>query len=338
MPRNYKCKNCGVQHAPPTGKHCRNTVENGQNDVLSELLPVLLEIKKQLANKGESEKTVEGAEGTSELENDGDEAASVDSEPVRDVVRVSDDGDDDGITPQELRKDIRAMKKAAERIARIQSDDSDDEDSGTTKRSRANGKKSGSMMTSTEVVKDRIDWPHMYVKRVVGGARIGSAYKDLTVPEFVYGFLCMLESPKCKMDKEVMLGILRMLMQDAMDFSWEGVRAFYQMIGVDVETGDRRWTDSDDIRDLRMMHSRVTPLEKKDTRDGKKAGGGRQNPSVVRCCALYQKRACELNRDHMPFSHVCAYCHKATGMMCRHAEDECFRKIADDSKNGQKRE
>ena len=334
MPRIYKCKNCGLHHAAPTGKQCKNGPDKGESNVMNELLPVLMDIKNQLANMKDHRSRVERTEETDATQESELVEDSENSETEQEETQAAGADDDSPITPQELRKDIRAMRKAAKRIARLQSDDSDEEEPGEVRKSRRDGKKSGSMLTANEVVKERIDWPHMYIKRVVGGKKIGVDYKDLSMAEFVYGFLSMLESPKCKMDKDVMLGILRMMMLDSIDFPWENARSFYQLVGIDVETGDREWTDTEEIRDLRMMHSRVAAKEKTD----KTPSGGRQKSSTVRCCALYQKKNCEHNRDHMPFTHVCAYCYRVTGMSCRHPEDECFRKVAEEAKNGQKRE
>ena len=349
MPRICHCKTCGQQHGPPTGKHCRNARIADITGV-QELLPVLMEIKNKLNNVDEKvtnvdervkkveEKQLSGGDvvsGQLPVDSEGSDDGDVEEMPEQ----MGATGGEDYVTPAALRKDIRAMRKAAERIERMQDTDSDDglEDI-TTKKTSRNGKKSGTMLVASEVVKSRIDWPHMYVTRLTGGGREGVPYKQLRIEEFVYGFLLMLESPKCTWDKDTMLVILRMLMRDTMDFAWENARAFYEMVGHDVEAGVRKWTDSDEIFNLRLLHSRVSLTEKKEQKEGKKPNSYRAPATPARPCALYQRGTCEHNRDHPPFSHVCAYCYRATGMMCRHADTECIRKNSDDSKNGPKRE
>ena len=128
------------------------------------------------------------------------------------------------------------------------------------------------------------------------------------------GYLIMLDSSRGKWDKEVMLDILKMLLQDTVDFAWENARNFYRMVGLDVEAGIRRWTDTDAIKDRRIIHSRIVYPEKKEVKEGKKGIAGKTTSQNLRCCALYQKRACEQNRDHQPFTHACSYCAKATGV------------------------
>ena len=129
-----------------------------------------------------------------------------------------------------------------------------------------------------------------------------------------------------------------MLMQDTVDFAWENALNFYQMIGLDVEAGVRSWEDTEVIRDLRLVHSRTVYPEKKEAKDNKRPNSGKTTSQNLRCCALYQKRACEQNRDHPPFSHACSYCAKSTGVACCHPKEDCFCKSLDETKNSKKRE
>ena len=52
MPRHYKCKKCGVEHPPPTGKHCQHQagIDEGateqQND--GQMLRIMLDIQKRM--------------------------------------------------------------------------------------------------------------------------------------------------------------------------------------------------------------------------------------------------------------------------------------------------
>ena len=126
---------------------------------------------------------------------------------------IMQDDESEQITPETLRSDVRAMERAARRIARFNDDDSDDSEEATTSRRRSSGKKSGSLLVAAAKVKKAIDWPHMHVSRLVAGERVGVVYKELRIEEFVYGFLEMLDAPKAKWDRKVMMGILKMLMQ-----------------------------------------------------------------------------------------------------------------------------
>ena len=74
-------------------------------------------------------------------------------------------------------------------------EDMDDDDMYRWPRQRDRGRKSGSTLVASDLVRDRIDWPHMHVKRVIGGRRKNVEYTDLRIEEFVHGFLVMLASP-----------------------------------------------------------------------------------------------------------------------------------------------
>ena len=134
-----------------------------------------------------------------------------------------------------------------------------------------------------------------------------------------------------------MLRILDMLMQDAMDFSWENARNFYEQLGLDVENGDIRWGDSEAVNLMRMTYSRTVFPEKKEEKQASK-NQQKSAPAGMKCCAAYQTRSCENSRDHTPFTHACSYCFKNSSILARHAEQDCFKKNAAESKNGKKRE
>ena len=348
MPRQYTCRKCGVPHAPPTGKKCNRREEAldenvamaaatpatqllVEPDAIATLTELMLDIRAKVENIDERVKTVEtGKEKDAPAPEEGAGIAASALEVRQEREEVP--------TVADLRNDMRAMQKAVERMSQLSIKDSDDEDKTTTSRTKKNGKKSGSTMLATQIVDERIDWPQLYVVRTVAGNRTPVPYKELRIEEFVYGFLMMIDSPKCKWDRDVMLEILKMLMQDTMDFAWENARAFYEMVGVDVEYGLKKWDDTEAIMKARLLHSRTVLPEKKENKETKKPAGNKLAGQGTKCCAPYQQRSCEQSRDHLPFVHACAYCAKATGVLYKHPETDCYRKTFDKTKNGEKGE
>ena len=345
MPRDYYCKKCGVTHQPPTGKKCERAMEEVEEENDGGMLPLMQQMKEQLDRMDADMKEQMGVmnERVKRVE---DNSASGGGAQMQAAAEAGVRGDDERsssdmqalITPASLRNDVRAMERAAQRIAQFRDDDDDDDEDTVGTRTRSSGKKSGSLLVAAGNIKKRIDWPHMYVSRVVNGDRVGVPYKQLRVEEFVYGYLEMLDTARNAWDREVMLAMLKMLMQDAMDFSWSNALNFYSLIGVDVENGTKKWTDTEIIKDMRMIHCRVPRPEKKEEKENKKSSNNKTTSQNLRCCALYQKKACEQNKDHHPFTHACSYCAKATGVAYRHPEDDCFRKALDESKNSKARE
>ena len=361
MPRMYKCRKCGTHHNPPTGKHCRMRLSESEEETESaplnetledtvaepveqeapDILPLLMEIKRRVddidnrVSNNDNRATTPSIEPFSPPSLQLHSPPPVDRTPELAVERYQPD-----ITPISLRHDSDVMARAANRLARIKAIDDDEQLAIEDRRTRIGGKKSGCKLVAGESVLERIDWPHMYVTRMSGGMRSGVPYGELRLEEFVFGFISMIESPFCKWDYRTMNRILRMMMQDAMDFSWSNARALYQMIGIEVEQGTMEWTDTDIIREMRFMHSRAVFPEKEKEKKEQQAQkpAPKQAPTGTRACVAYQTRACDQANDHSPFVHACAYCLKACNLLFRHAENDCIRRVTDAAKNGKKRE
>ena len=333
MPRIYKCRKCGVSHESPTGKQCqrqRHETESEEGETANGLLPMMLEIKEQLREvqssvasmKGERERqSARAALEVAEEEEESCEEEEVEEEP--DIAPA---------TVQTLRKDLRVMSQAARRLAQLKMDDSDEDDLDDMPRGRHAGKKSGSVMTPTDRVKTRIDWPHWHVSRVSGGRRKNVPYAELRIDEFVYGFMLMIGDPACKWDYRMMTQILTDMMQD----SWGNAAGFYEMAALDVEKGRMKWSDKDRLNQMRMTYARtVFPGAGANARESKEPPKSTLQPAPanMRYCVPFQRHECEHDKDHAPFTHGCGYCFRARSALCRHPEEDCKRKAAD-TKNG----
>ena len=350
MPRVYRCRGCGEHHPPPTGKHCRNRdmdlpAEQNTND--NELLTMLMEIKTQISGveeqvgaMGPQLNSVQERMSVMEAAQSPPSAIEADSQSEQGAVS-NHSRDSAGAlalaSPDTLRADIRLMRQAAERLQTLRLADSDEEDSGEVSRQRGQGKKTGSLMLASDKVKKQIDWPHFHVHRVAGGKRKGVAFAELRVEEFVYGFLTMLAAPTCRLDRDFMIEMLRTMMQDTMEFTWANVLNFYDMVSDDVEKGVMRWDNTDRIKELHMTYARTVFPEKKASTETAKPQKTVATANL-KCCAPYQKRACEHKGDHSPFTHACAFCHRTNNTLCRHTETDCFKKMAEESKNAKGRE
>ena len=267
-----------------------------------------------------------------------EEDSSVEEEESEREMQGAHSSERETATPDSLRRNLQLMAQAAGRLAQLGDDDREDEDIGTLSLPKTRGKKSGSVMVATEIIRRVIDWPHLHVSRRVNGRSKNLTFNELKPEEFVCGFLVMLKNPRNKMDRDVMIEILEMVMQDTVDYSWNNGREFYEKLGIEVEKGALEWTDEDKIQRYRMNYSRAVFPEKKEAKEGTGKPQQRQAPAGMKCCAAFQRHTCDLNRDHHPYSHACNYCFKSTGLMCRHPEDDCIRKTSDESKNAKKRE
>ena len=346
MPRRYKCKKCGVEHAPPTGKHCRNEMQPAEQAVeanvdIAQVLQAVKDLKTHMTTEiGVMNKRMSKIElGKSDTDST-DMPENVEEESDDSESESEQREEEEQMNPQSLRKDFKLMARAAQRLAELGREDLDEDEQSRWPRQRDRGKKSGSIMVASDLVQDRIDWPHMHVKRVSNGRKKNVEYADLKVEEFVYGFILMARAPRNKMNFNTMIDILVMLMQDTIDFSWRNALNFYEMLGQDVENGDIEWDDTAAVTFMRMTYSRTVFPEKKEGKDNKEANKAQTKtaPAGMRCCAPFQTKSCENNRDHHPFTHACSYCHRNSAIIARHAEEDCFKKMAAEPKNVKKRE
>ena len=202
MPRTYNCKKCHTVHQAPTGKQCQRaqtTVhQEVEQDSMIQMVEAMKDFKMELLNVSRRMAKIgsEKAERGQELE---EAVAQEDSEVSEETSERSEINDE--ATPDSLRRDMRLMARAAEKLSCMTEEDSDTEDEGTVKRIRRKGRKSGSLRLASDVVSKQIDWPHLYIKRMVGGRRKPVAFSDLRVEEFTLGYLAMLDAPGCTLNR-----------------------------------------------------------------------------------------------------------------------------------------
>ena len=233
MPHVYYCKKCGESHDPPTGKQCKLREHDKETPagLPPNIVTLLTGISSKITDISDRVRTIEDERREEKA------ILSTNNTTNSPQILETQEGLATSASPQTLREDARLMRQAANRLARLQLDDSDDEDFGVSRNGRYHGKKSGAEMTAADKVEKRIDWPHWYVRRLVGAKSTPLTFSELRIEEFVFEFLDMLDSPKCKWDYRMMTQILKHMMRDTMDFSWGSARSFYEMAGLEIEKG-----------------------------------------------------------------------------------------------------
>ena len=176
-----------------------------------------------------------------------------------------------------------------------------------------------------------IDWPHLYVYR--GADRRPAQYSELTLAEFVHGYLSMLDNPRNNFSREVMLNILKDMTLDTALYGWPQIRNFYRILASSIEMARFDWCDANQIAALRLQYAQK-PVIAPQTRNAPRFGA---NPNSVKLCIPYQRGQCELQDGHDNLIHACNFCFANTGMLFKHPEKDCRRKFFA-SKNGQRGE
>ncbi len=255
------------------------------------------------------------------------EAAASGSTSGLDPVTLDSLRSQDGIDSK-IQRRIRALGLA------------DDDDSGDEAEPQAHtgrGKKSGRVTTADDLVKRHTLWPQMHIHRP--GADKPPPFNTLTQQEFVYGFMCDMEDCVDEAKKRRLWLRLHELMMDAMFFGWEAARGFHGVFLQNIEQGRMDWAS--DVTTLKTQYM-LAPLGKQATSTIRPADRDVRGSTFDRkeydhpssgplFCVPFQTGACKMTGDghdtqRGPVKHVCAYCLKSAGKLCRHPEDSCIRR------------
>ena len=327
------CRKCGTSHEKPTGRGCsRVAVTDGttsdQAEQNGDMMAILRDIQSNMSSVEkrlcELEKADNNTTAGRNIEPQDTQAVTEPQECQQ--PQPMDREQVNAATPQSLRANQDAMAQVAVRLAEWGlTEDSTNDQTGDNPRWRARAKKSGTVSKGTDTVKDIIDWPHFHIRK--GSMRTTPEYADITSEEFVLGFIRMLQDPESKYDRDRMLEILRDLMEDAVDFGWGRARAFYGMIGLDVEQRQLSWTDEQTILKMRLTHFRA------ETSGPYKKGQRQGNVVKNKVCAAFQTKSCDQIGDHGAFRHICDFCLRTKNQPFPHPEDECRSKMHTQPKN-----
>ena len=102
--------------------------------------------------------------------------------------------------------------------------------------------KFGCVKTASDFIKIEVEWPHYHVYKRAD--RKPAAYDQLTVEEFVHGYLAtVLEGKHSSSVQQLMLQHLRYPMRDAAEFSFDTARNCHGIVLQHLEQGRLTWAD-----------------------------------------------------------------------------------------------
>ena len=108
-----------------------------------------------------------------------------------------------------------------------------------------------------------MSWPH---EHILGGQnRQRLTYDQITMPQFVQGFVKNILDEQNEQNREHMLQYLGDIMEDASDFSWQSAKASHAVLLCEMERGKVTWQDTARIDRVRRAYVQ------------KHQGSGRQN-------------------------------------------------------------
>ena len=225
----------------------------------------------------------------------------------------SDSSDDDDVLPDLAH--IRASKSIQKQIDRSIAKLSKTQCEGNENSQKLKSKRGGPVDV---IIQKKVSWPH---EHILGGQnRQRLTYDQITMPQFVQGFVKNILDEQNEQNREHMLQYLGDIMEDASDFSWQSAKASHAVLLCEMERGKVTWQDTARIDRVRRAYAQ------------KHQGSGRQNwgqkigDKKPWFCKQYQSGSCTFEKDHETggklHRHICATC-LAQGRQLSHPERDC---------------
>ena len=156
------CKKCGLTHAAPTGKDCRQqNTPDVQQSTLDKPVDMVSAMQVNLQDMSNRVTIIEQGESNVTPDTLSEAGGPNDATPKSDNV--------DGTTAASLSTDVKLIRKVKQRLADLGMDStktSEDSDDDTHKHpARKRGKKSGRTRTADDILTKNVEWPLYSVYR-----------------------------------------------------------------------------------------------------------------------------------------------------------------------------
>ena len=210
---------------------------------------------------------------------------------------------------------------------------------------RSKARKSGIYQSSIDYVLNEVKWPQLHVRRL---GRDPPEYDELTIPEFVVGYLKIIEKlPGSLKDICRSIGYLKSLMEDTAMFNWVVARESHAQVLTDIEQGLLRWTANVSMNSFRkeaimrmmltpdsqvdpLLHTQRAGVDSGQITVGQATADDKQPDDKIRVCFNFNKGTCSHQADHntngLMWIHICQHCISRTTQFNQHPEISCNRK------------
>ena len=263
MPKVFHCSKCGLQHPRPVGKKCQYKGESLSSDVEVVAPPstetvgsatvsqqILLQLQ-QLGDKMDlMDRRVQRTEAALQ-EGTSQASSSTVTSHNSPNPKVLSNGIDTEATVESvvpslgyLRGNESVQAEVDKRLAEL----AQINETATKGRLKSRHGRLGDI-----TVKRIVDWPQNFI--LTRSRKTRPSYDDLTMAQWVSGFIRCVQEEKSGAARASMLNYLGNLMGDASDFSWKSVKAAHAIILTNMEA-DRLWlTETEKLDRIHRAHA-----------------------------------------------------------------------------------
>ena len=338
MPKVFYCSKCASQHSRPVGKRCQVAGESLVSDVEDAAPPspsasgissvsgqILLQLQ-QLGEKMDNmDRRVQRTEAALDQGNSQASSAVISARNLSEKNLVQGPRSDkvtESVVPSlgYLRENESLQSEVDKRLAELEKLNE------TATRGRLKSQRGGPGDFS---VKRMVDWPQNFI--LTGSRKTRPTYDDLSITQWVSGFVRCIQEEKSDAAKECMLDYLGNLMEDASDFSWEAAKASHAIALTNMEADRLKWTDTEKLDRIRRAHAQrhvnVGQTSNSKALFAKKLKTSTPKNGII--CRYFQEGSCKFATHHRTagqyFRHACESCDGS------HATRLCTQKL--NSKN-----
>ena len=161
-------------------------------------------------------------------------------------------------------------------------------------------------------IKCPVDWPNNFV--LVGPNKETTSYANLTWPQWVTGCMKMIQYQSDPVEKEIIFDFITSLMEDAMDFSFQGAKACLNVVLDSIEKGRMVWSDKDLLeRHRRSTAQRHVSKEKSKSPESKNVGKHKNKKNKSMPCKFFHAGHCSISPEShwtngVYYTHSCGKC------------------------------
>ena len=182
------------------------------------------------------------------------------------------------------------------------------------------------MLSKSKTEKTKVKWPQDLA--FIGSARKRPSYDQLSMAQWMLGFLRIQQEDQNHVIKENMSLYLVKLLQDTCDFGWDSAKGAHSVLLHLMQDGVLDWTNLKEIKKIRKRFAQTNPQPNHSDR-------ARSTKQVS--CNSFNKGTCNRQGDHewqnMLLRYVCSYCLSQNNQAFPHARKDCYKAPKEHAKN-----